>query len=351
MDYLLRYALFKAAVWILAIEVIFLACITAAIILIKWGAKQRKQKNDALLKSLTDYLTKSYLAGAYQPLPRNLNSYSHLIQAMEDFDKRIQDPKWDNIKETILQKHLLLKANSNVSSSFWKRRQLAARVFFLAPKFAAEQDLLALLHDSKYLVRVVAASIITKVGSKPLFFAMVDQMASEPTLSRYAYRDALLQMGSDRLTWLKELLETNSNPKIQSICLDIFGTRTLSNLFSTILPYIYSDNKTLKLLAIKILKSIPSQQANDVLIHCLNDHDWEIRQEALQSMNPELAGKEIEKIQEMLKDPEWYVRLQAALALRKLGETGEQRLYRQTPHQSSVAHEISQYVLALPTAH
>jgi HEAT repeat protein len=347
MDYLLRYALFKVAVMILLFELAVLILCTVAIIAIKWWFKRKKRKDEATQDELTNYITQSYFSGSYQKIPSQLNQIGPIVEALEKFDQRVQDEKWEKVKLEIIEKTCLSKAKSYVNSFFWKERQLAARVFFLAPKFATNQELLTLLKDSKYLVRVVAASTITRMDSKELLFEMVRQMAKEPSLSRFAYRDALLQMNDVKFGWLQELVVQDKDPNVQSICLDVFGQRSTKDLTSVLINFIYGQNSDHKLFAIKALKSTPGRAANDVLIHCLNDKDWKIRAEALQSLNAQSANALIDQIRELLKDPEWFVRLQAALVLKNLGEPGIKTLSLQTPHSNQLAHEISQYVLSL----
>lgn len=348
MEILLRYALFRIAVVVVGFELLVLLLSTVAIILIKWNAKRKKRRDEELSLGLTEHLTRSYMSGSYKKIPESLNSYPHIVQAMEKFDHTISDNLWTSLKETYVKKELLATAKSTATSWDWVKRQLAARVYLLAPNFATREEILAFLHDSKYLVRVTASSIITRTGSKEELHAVVRQMAKESKLSRFAYRDALLQMDEKKFRWLLEILQEDKNPEVQAICLDIFSMRTTDNLFPKLVPFIYSENKELKILAIAVLKSIPSPEANDILIHCLEDESPKVRAEALKSIDPHLAEKEIGTLEALLSDPEWFVRLQAALRLRSLGERGMRILAEQTPKKSMTAHEISDYVLALP---
>ena len=349
MEVLLRYALFKVAMLLISIEVIILLGCTAAIIAIKAYFKKRSRREKEIEDGLTNIFIQSYLEDKVIKIPWRLRYFRHIVKATEHFEHRIDDPRWSRLKEALVKKYLLSKARSYIGSNSWIKRQLAARTLYLVPSIATEQHLEALLHDSKYLVRVVAANTITKISSKKMLYQMINQMSRESRLSRFAYRDALLQMNLEKFGWLRELLATEKRHEILEIVLDLFGTRTAENLFPHLLPFIYGDDFSLRLLAVKALKQNPSNETNDVLIHCFDDKEWKIRAEALKSLDPRITLKELSKVKKLLADPEWNVRLQAGLALKKLGEPGMRTLSEQTPHASENAYEISRYVMALPS--
>src|SRR5207249_1607240 len=100
-------------------------------------------------------------------------------------------------------------------------------------------DLALLLKDPKFLVRVVAAVCITHTSYRDLFCDVIRKMSEETTLSRFSYRDALMQVSVEKFAWIEELLKSKPNSAITAICLDLLSTRTVHNLYALVTPFVY----------------------------------------------------------------------------------------------------------------
>ena len=72
-----------------------------------------------------------------------------------------------------------------------------------------------------------------------------------------------------------------------------------------------------------------------------------IRAEVLKILPKILGTEACPKLTEALSDQKWWVRLQAALALKKLGEDGQNILLKQIKENKN-AFDVAQYVLSLP---
>ncbi len=280
-------------------------------------------------------------------LPSNLTKFKNLIEVLEDFDRRLTDPEWNEIKNKILDNFLLPQAKQKASSWSWSKRQLAARCYLLNPSKAPEKDLTALLNDPKFLVRLVAAVSITKIHNRSLFYAVIQKMSEEKSLARFSYRDALIQCDAEKFEWIEELLKSKPSPPIATICLDLLSERVMHNVLPTVIAYVYDKDHSCRLFAIKALQNFSSEESIEVLVNCLKDKSWEIRAEALKVLSALHATKIIQKVKPLLDDPIWFVRLQAALALKNLGSEGIKILSDQKKEEHPEAFEISKYVLSL----
>lgn len=174
-------------------------------------------------------------------------------------------------------------------------------------------------------------------------------MSTEAPLSRFSYRDALMQVDTEKFLWIEEVLKKETDPKISAICLDLLSTRITRNLLPLFTPFVLGKNRECRLLAIQALGNIPDQESITLLLSCLSDPDSEIRGESVKSLAKLSAYSAIPEIAPLLNDNEWWVRLQAAMALKKLGTEGRSVLTTINAEQEPKAFEIARYVLALPS--
>lgn len=348
MEALLRYSLFNISVFILLFQLTIIVACIAAIILIKMIWATRKKKTQSINRELSDLIISSLNSDSEIQIPKRSQAFSNIVDTLENFDQRITDEKWQKIKKSVLSRYINPQLENYFKSRYWLNRQYVARCCLLDPSKENESYMAALLQDPKLVVRVIAGIAITKTNNKELFLNVIRQMGKETPLSRFSYRDAIMQCSSEKFKWLEELLKSEKDPTIQAICLDLLSTRTTRNLFPTILPFLYGDNDELRLLAIKILQQIPGQDTHDVQLHLLLNQNWKVRAETLKGLDMAVIQKGLSKLEMLLKDPNWFVRLQAALVIKKLGGEGLKILSGQNPANEPAAYEISQYVMALP---
>lgn len=351
MDALLKYLLEKIAVSLLEIELVMMVCCAIAIVIVKSITKvvtnHRIHVQEQLSTIIEEYLVHEKNLNDLM-IPKKLLQYRNVVEVLEKFDQRFNDQRWLEIKEKINSTYLLPRAPKFASSYSWVKRQLAARSLLLSPHLANEAVIGQLLQDKRYLVRVAAAVCATKMSSQELFFRVIKMMSEESSLAQFPYRDALIQVSEEKFTWMTSLLSQTTDNSIRAICLDILTTRYSPNLFSLVKPYVNSESRACRLLAIKALGSIHSEEAIEILIGHLDDSEWEIRAESVIGIQKLYVTRTIPKLKMMLNDSVWWVRLQAALALKNFGQQGLDVLTSQDLEKEPNAHKIAQYILALP---
>ena len=351
MDSLLKYVLYETALTLLSIELILMVFCVVVIVITKCLTRRtiriRTHRQEQISNIIEAVIFKKNNLEQLK-IPHNLCRYRDLVEVLEKFDQRFNDPLWKATKEKIVSTYLLPHAARYAASYSWFKRQLAARSYLLCPERAEKSVLTKLLNDSRYLVRVATAVCITQTSHQDLFYSVIRKMSRETILSQFPYRDALLQVNQEKYTWIEALLATESDNAVIAICLDILSTRYSHNLFSIVRPFVTSSNHECRILAIKALGNIPSGEAVEVLIRHLEDSDWEIRADAIISLQKLYAVQSIPKLNLLLNDPIWWVRLQAALTLKIFGKKGAEALNAQDQSDKPKAYEIAQYVMALP---
>lgn len=351
MDALLRYTLYGITISLLLIEVGLMITCCLLIILIKTITKrkqQRKEQDLAAIRAIIEkYLLSSLPLNTFT-IPKNVNTFQNVLECTETYDHLFTDERWQDIKEKIFTDHLKPYLAGYASSFSWVKRQLAARAMLICPQKAPKELMEKLLDDKRFLVRVTAATCITRIADEPLFDKVIKKMSQESTHSQFPYRDALIQVDEQKFRWIENLLASTNNLKIQAICLDILSERYSNNAFHLVQPFLHCSDITCRTLAIKVLGNIPTPESKKILLHRLEDSDWNIRAEAIMSLHKLHASEAIPQLNEALNDPVWWVRLKAAMALKSIGSEGLKVLNAKLSEKGSKACEIAQYALAIP---
>lgn len=351
MDALLKYLLERISISLLVTELAIMMLCVLAIIVIKCITKVITGNRNRIQDKLSDLIEQHLVQEKNLDdlvIPPIMRQYRNLVEVLEKFDHRFNDLRWLGIKDKINSSYLLPRASRFASSYSWVKRQLAARSCLLSPHLANTAVVSKLLGDARYLVRVAAAVCVTKMSSQELFFRVIKMMSEETSLAQFPYRDALIQVNEEKYEWIASLLSTVADNKIRAICLDILTARYSSGLFSLVKPFMNSEHRPCRLLAIKALGSIHSEEAIEILIGHLDDSEWEIRAESIIAMQKLYVTRTIPRIKKLLHDPIWWVRLQAALALKNFGQKGIDILTSEDLKEEPKAYEIAQYALALP---
>lgn len=348
MEELLRYSLFELTLFILIIELKILSGLLLLIFFIKWIKDTRKRRKEQNKAALSELIMSAFNEKKWRPIPKKYHNFNTILEVLENFDHRITDNEWKNIRDQTIDHYLIKEAKTMVKSRSWVKRQRAARCFLLNPSKSLDEDLKILLNDSKFLVRVVAAACIIQKSNQDLFEETLRKMAEETPLSRYAYRDALMNANSEKFAWMEALAKKETNEEICAICLDLLSTRSTHDLFPLATFFIYNKNIQCKVQAINILKTLPGDQSKDILMHCLSDPNWEIRSHGVKALAFQHAVEKAPDLEHLLSDPVWFVRLQAALALKQFGNEGFKLLSSQNAQRNPKSYEIAQYVLNLP---
>ena len=109
-------------------------------------------------------------------------------------------------------------------------------------------------------------------------------------------------------------------------------------------PDIQSPNLELKLAAMKYLVSADPKAAIPVLTEALTDTHWEVRLVSLHRLGVLQATHAIPQIVACLKDPETWVRISAAEALKNLGKQGEEALKAHGKNLDLISFDIKQHI-------
>lgn len=351
MDSLLSYLLFRITIKIILIElaIVAICCLIIAItkLITRFLTTRRKRLQETISQSIENAL---FPLDASQEgrffLKKKSYGLRNFVEVLESYEQRFRDDRWMELKKNIWEKHLEKDAKAFKNSFSWIKRQLAARAYRLYPEKADNKTLKNFIEDKKNLVKIVGATIIPKTPYKDLLHKMLQIMSQETSLSQFFYRDALVQADSEKFKWMEDFLHHEQNPKIIAILLDVLSTRYTANLFPLIRPFTISEDRACRILAIRAIGSIGTEESVKILMERLSDSDWEVRTESILGLKHQHEARAIPRFSELLNDPIWWVRLQAAKALESFGSIGDQILRSQSKETPN-AFEMASYVLSL----
>ncbi len=138
------------------------------------------------------------------------------------------------------------------------------------------------------------------------------------------------------------------DPKMRLLYLDILAARFDSDVVTYIKQDLVNSDDKIRLRAVKILASFPSEETEKLILPFLEDTNYLIRAEVIKSLSVLLGNNAINYLEKALSDEEWWVRLQAALALKRMGNVGENLLKSKRSEENQRVFDVCQYALYLP---
>ncbi len=331
------------AEYILIISVIFLLFIARIVFgrIKNFEDKTEKIFSNNLLESIekqTSYHDKL--------VPQKCRLHS-ILKILEDFDSKFSGELWEALKVPIVNKYLINKARKWVHHKWWIKRNFSARCFILVTLKEDEQNVISLLKDSISLVRISATFSAIKIETIPLLQTLMQTMSKEPERGRYAYRDAiLLKARSSVFSWIREQLKLEKDPKLRFIYLDILAAKFDSYLLDYIEQDLKSSDEDLRLKAVKIVLAFPEAKTEKMIMPYLSDSYYLVRAEIINHLPKLLKERALPFLEKALFDSEWWVKLQASLALKQLGQSGLDILNKTKENKDLT--EVIDYVQSLP---
>lgn len=320
----MRELIYDLIVWIFLIELSVLLLFLILIPVHRYYLAYRTKRKNNDEKEISEILHKAL--DGNQPALKKFAGTLVLLSVLERFDHRLSGNPWNQVKDQVTTAYLLPYARKKTDSYFWVNRNFAARVFALTPLAADRKAICTLCHDPVFLVRSVAAIAICRMEDKKGILELISRMSKEKGYAFYFYRDLLVQSSNKDAEWVKEIARTEKNPGIHRVCLDILSERT----FTEIPPYLKEDlqsqNTMIRLAATKILANNPKEAALPMLIKCLDDPHPEVRREAVSGLKHFPTPPVFKRLEEMMQDDNWLVRLRTAQVLKKMGDPGVQIL-------------------------
>ncbi len=213
--------------------------------------------------------------------------------------------------------------------------------------------LTALLEHPHVVVRRAAAKTITLIADPSAIPALIQALSEdEDTVVQGSAVGALARMGSAAVPVLLEILasldRTESAKGHAAWALAFIGSEARADLYREIHSALPAVRSAVVGAIAKIAQENPTEaQAFDLLVQALSDPAENVRYEAASALGNLAYKPAIPHLLELLQHPEWETRKAGALALMKVGDSGEILALRSALTQESEAAVQSVIKLAI----
>jgi len=339
---------YEVAEWIIIFEFASIALVILATLASKlFGYFNERIKKD-VKSSIQDYLsflmnTSNHLqAGKFSKKCQRLDV---LLFMVNSYDSQFNNNHWHRVRLELMHYIILPLARVYAIKKNWVSQFYATQVLSL---YAEEPDLelITILINSKFpVVRLAALQAGLKYGSETVFTNIINEIKDQPQLTQAVYIQAFSHAPMMSRVYIEKHLKTSSDINTRITCYRILLSYSPDNIKWDINADIYSSNKDLSLSALRLLSFVERDLSIPILIEKLKSNDWQTKVISLNALGYLQANDYIPKIAECLHDQNATVRLNAAQALKNLGEKGEQALLSKNITIDPKAFEVVRHVL------
>ena len=282
-----------------------------------------------------------------QGLKRYKRHLSIMIATIDSLDASIKTEKWLRVRTKIIDDILLPRARIFANSRAWEKRYLACQMFRLSYKRQDQKILKNLILDEVPLVSMNAASLAIHCDSQALLDAIVDTFAKNRRVQQSLYAQIIANAGVPIIPLINNRLKREQNPYVKAFCYrSLAMLPVVSETVESVAEDLSSTNLDLKLAVLLYLCHTSPKASADLFLSLLTASDWEIRAKAAKLLGDVGDESFAPSLEPCLKDREWWVRMNAAEALAKLGAKGISILKKQDPMDDRFAYEIAQQILS-----
>jgi len=286
-----------------------------------------------------------------RPWPKGLFSHKlckipFLVPLVLNIDKENQSEHWMEMRKSLFTNILFPKAKKLTYTKKWTKKIQAIACFFHFPNSINEKEILHLLKDTTPVIKYSAAACAAKLGTSAAANAIIDEMNCNRFL-RFPFRESLLKGNPKSFSYIEERLEKDKDPWTRVSCLEVLSYNMNSHIVDLAKRDLHASHKNLRIAAIRAISHYLDPVSNSLLIPLLKDSEWEVRAVSARCLGYLKAKEAIDELAFLLTDKSWWVRINSALALKRLGEDGIQVLKQQNIEKDRFAYEAAQYALTL----
>jgi hypothetical protein len=279
--------------------------------------------------------------------PRRWRKMDLILPIIQKFDRMGIGDTWEKLRVQIIHKVLLPLARKKATSWFQIRRILSAQCFCLGMEEQDVEVVRGLLQDSVPIIYLNAAIAAINLGDELLINQIIDNMTPIRRLGQTIYLKLFDGAAPQIVKIVKTRLAQETDPYAKAICYKILMifSKDSSRVVSSLCTDIHSDNIELQLSSIRYMAYNYSKQSISDLLKLSEDPRWEVRATSCRLLGELDAKQALEVLSRCLKDKVWSVRINAANALKSIGEEGVEILRIQNPQIDRFAYETAISVL------
>ena len=270
---------------------------------------------------------------------------SSLLSVIPAFRETYLAPQTE-LMQQLIEQILKPSARRLAPSIHWFNRYLAVNCFYYGFDTIDEPILIHLIEDKTLLVSLNAAHIGFNHPNPQIINKIIDHYAEKRHLQQSSFIETITNEMPEVSTIISNRLLNEHDVYVKIFCYRLLTKLpTDHQIISTAEQDIMSPHKELKIATLNYLGQFHQPETIRMIRTHLADTDWETR-----AITAKLLGKlkdqnAVSLLDNSLKDPKYWVRLNAAQALAEIGNEGIAILKAQDPNVDRFAYEISQEIL------
>lgn len=307
----------------------------------RWSAARVDRVRGSLREALAEGDRELAFARDFARLPMRLQIY-----VLSELAPHLSGVERQSLRRLAGRAGLLDKAERLCRSWFWSRRLFGAKICTLVGHPA--DVVLTLLDDRHASVRAQAIEWAIHRPEAGVVQQLLAMLADHDGRCRFAAQDTLVKLGHDAVAPLIDYLAT-APPLGRLGALDVALTMADSRLLAPAQALATAPQPDVRARAIALLGALGSADGVALVEAALRDAAPAVRQAALKALGGLAHWPSAPRVAELVHDPAWDVRRQAALCLRDLGAPGHIFLRRIRESDDPQASSVARYALDLVT--
>lgn len=268
-----------------------------------------------------------------------------ILDSIDHFKSLFSTEEWQPVEDRLVDTVIKPAVKGLASSSSFSNRYLAVRcISLLLPN--CDSDLITkLIEDKTLLISLKVSILAVNNPTQKIIDCIIDVFSQGRRLQQTLFSEALAYSNPHIEKFIFNKMQQETDPYKLVFCYRLLmKLNQATHTYTEALNHLGTDNLDLKISALRY--SVKTNLISlSQLREFLDDYQWQVRVVAIQLLKEKQDVEAIPLLNDKLKDKEWWVRMNAALALAAMGESGIHVLKSQDPTIDRFAYEVSNYVL------
>lgn len=328
--------------------VIFIALLYLTKIFVVSIEKRKKETRDEIVNKLNWHFNNSVsVASSPKTMKLLKKSIEDVLFFLSELEKNKKESEHlRHFLEELSELVLKPSARTLSRSRKWLNRYVATLCFSYGFDEKDKLMILQLINDDIVLVSVNAAKIAVKFRNSFLINAMISYFSQGRRLQQSAYVELISKDNHNISSIIEDRLQEEKDLYVKIYCYRLLNKLPLSNnIIDKVKEDLEINSIDLKIAILNYISKIDDELKNDLLYTHAQAPHWEVKAVVAKLLDKVDSKKSLGLLDNMLKDSEWWVRINAAHTLGKKGKEGIEILKNQSPELDKFAYETATEVL------
>lgn len=270
----------------------------------------------------------------------------NIVPLLDQIDTQMTSSRWGEIKSIISQSRFRPLARHWVKNSNWQKQNMGLRFLNFSPTQEDEALYLYAIEKPLPLIKMQAVEGLVKLKSIDGIHRVLRVAAEERGYTGFAYIDELIHADLDVYQIVFSFYQKSTDPDIRLICLKVLQNKVSFDFLSEIEKDLHSHNIELAETAVSSMGQVINPRSLALLKQLVDHPEPRIRTQAVINLGKLSDPQSIPHLLKAQCDSSYPVRLNACIAMLKLGERGRKALQTIDEDLDRYASQTAKYVLS-----